>query len=185
MVSHTSFKTPTKAAQFFVEKVKTFVDTIDTLGKNIFLRSGELIKDRKRSLHQIGLTLGLVLPRYFRDHNEELLDKKYQILNRIKLYLTQQKQQNVRFSEKINSAISVFLKNTHHSIKNLENKLTLLDPRAVLRRGYSVTLKEGRPLKSIEAVDKGDQITTVLYQGRLKSQVQKKEPGYGQKDHQI
>jgi len=55
----------------------------------------------------------------------------------------------------------------------LESKVNMLDPQNILRRGYSITLHEGRIVKSSKAIKEGSEIETILSEGRVKSIVQK------------
>jgi len=55
----------------------------------------------------------------------------------------------------------------------LESKMNMLDPQTVLRRGYSITLQNGKVVKSIQNLKEGDSIETVMSDGRVKSIVQK------------
>ena len=54
-----------------------------------------------------------------------------------------------------------------------EKDLQLLDPRAILARGYSLTLKDGQALRSVAQAMPGDQLFTHLADGNLRSIVQK------------
>ena len=47
----------------------------------------------------------------------------------------------------------------------------MLDPINVLKRGFSITLYEGKALKSYTQVKPADKITTLLADGRLESEV--------------
>jgi len=67
---------------------------------------------------------------------------------------------------------------TQHAgrLDELSAYLTLMDPAATLKRGYSITLdKNGQALLSADTVSAGDPITTVLTEGRIFSLVQDKE----------
>ncbi|MBU1121497.1 MAG: hypothetical protein KKF54_02195, partial [Candidatus Omnitrophica bacterium] len=63
------------------------------------------------------------------------------------------------------------LKNSKDNLNHIEEKINLLNPKNVLRRGYSITLKKGKVLKRIGDIDVKEDIETVLYDGRLISQV--------------
>ncbi|MDX9932853.1 MAG: exodeoxyribonuclease VII large subunit, partial [Bacteroidales bacterium] len=55
----------------------------------------------------------------------------------------------------------------------LESKIKMLDPQNILRRGYSITLHQGKIVKSTKALKEGNEIETILSNGRVKSIVQK------------
>ena len=53
----------------------------------------------------------------------------------------------------------------------IEKNVRMLDPLNVLKRGFSITLYEGKALKSYTQVKPTDKITTLLADGRLESEV--------------
>ena len=53
----------------------------------------------------------------------------------------------------------------------MEKNVNMLDPINVLKRGFSITLYNGKALKSYTQVKPTDKITTVLADGRLESEV--------------
>jgi exodeoxyribonuclease VII large subunit len=66
-------------------------------------------------------------------------------------------------------------------MKNRESKVRLLDPKNVLKRGYSITFKDSKPIKSIDGINENDIIKTVLYDGDITSFVKDKQKENEQK----
>jgi exodeoxyribonuclease VII large subunit len=60
-------------------------------------------------------------------------------------------------------------------VKYTEEKIQLLNPKNILKRGYSITFKNGKAVKTTDEVEENDFIRTVLYKGNLFSQVKKRE----------
>lgn len=56
-------------------------------------------------------------------------------------------------------------------LENIETKLKLLNPENILKKGYSLTLVEGKIVKSINSVKKGSIIDTKFSDGIIKSEV--------------
>ena len=59
------------------------------------------------------------------------------------------------------------------SLDILESKVKMLDPQNILRRGYSITLHQGKIVKSYKTLKDGNEIETILSDGHVKSVVQK------------
>lgn len=55
------------------------------------------------------------------------------------------------------------------------NTLRLISPANVLKRGYTITLKEGKIIKSVENLNIGEQIETYFSDGKSESRIIKKE----------
>jgi len=55
----------------------------------------------------------------------------------------------------------------------IQEKLRLVDPQNILKRGYSMTTMNGKILKSVQMVKEGDQLETRLSDGKIESKVEK------------
>lgn len=56
-----------------------------------------------------------------------------------------------------------------HRLQLTEEKLKALDPSLLLKRGYSITLHNGRAVRDPLALKAGDEIETRLEKGTIKS----------------
>jgi exodeoxyribonuclease VII large subunit len=63
------------------------------------------------------------------------------------------------------------------NLAGLSGKMITLNPLGVLERGYSITFKEGKPLKGAGQAAPGEKITTKLANGVLESLIEKVFPG--------
>lgn len=59
------------------------------------------------------------------------------------------------------------------NLSSVQEKLRLVDPQNILKRGYSLTVMNGKIVKSVLQVKKGDQLETRLSDGKIKSFVEK------------
>lgn len=175
MVAHTFYKTPTKAAQTLVERVKLFLEKLEELGGRIREASIEFISEEKRKLVDITVKMGMVSSEYFRFHRDSLLERKYRIFNILDVFLAQEKEISKGNSAKLKNASCRIFKQQLERIKHFEGKVDILNPDNILKRGYSITLKDLKALKSADNLDEGDAIETILYNGKLLSQVTGKE----------
>ena len=57
----------------------------------------------------------------------------------------------------------------HHRLQLMEEKAKSLDPTLLLRRGYSITLKDGRTVRDPSTLHPGDQLETRLEKGTVRS----------------
>jgi len=175
MVSHTFCITPTKAAGFLVERIREAAENLDYLEEEIIRKSEELISSKKTQLQSLAAKTEALASRYFRVHQAELLDKKHNILSALKIALTQNKEFFKRSLDSLNSSLDKMFDNSRNRLKYLDGKIKILDPGNTLKRGYSITLKEGRAVKSINDLKESDLIKTIFYQGSIISEVKKKE----------
>ena len=63
------------------------------------------------------------------------------------------------------------LQTESHRLELLSEKLKVLDPALLLKRGYSIPLKDGVAIRDPKTLNPGDQIETRLDKGTIKSTV--------------
>lgn len=81
-------------------------------------------------------------------------------------YTLSQEQQQLSIHSKLQ------VKTKFLELGNIEKNVNNMDPVNVLRRGYSITLLNGKAVRSITEVKAGDRLTTTLYEGALISTVE-------------
>lgn len=59
-----------------------------------------------------------------------------------------------------------------HRLEMLEEKTRSLDPQVLLKRGYSITLHNGKAVRDPQQLQKGDEIETRIEKGTIKSIIQ-------------
>lgn len=63
-----------------------------------------------------------------------------------------------------------FIKEEKH-IEWLEKNCELVNPKSILKRGFSITSKNGKFIKSSSELKTGDEIETILYNGKIQSTI--------------
>lgn len=102
------------------------------------------------------------------------LEQSVQGLNytfRKKILKTENKLEQVQQLLKIRT-IGI-IRNERKNLDQIGEKLRLIDPQNILKRGYSLTLLNGKILKSVEQVKPGDRLETKLGEGTVESTVEK------------
>ena len=76
------------------------------------------------------------------------------------------------YSEELKEAIKDLAKYKIDEVENYSKQLEILNPKAVLSRGYSISLnEEGKPIKTTKDVNKNQKIVTMVEDGQFTSQV--------------
>ena len=145
MVSHMRVKTPTAAAALLIDHLKHVLDAINNC-QNSITRSVQ----QKLSTLQVQLsTVSEAIPRLF------------------SIVKTRQEARLDAIRQKIPMLIERRLISEHHRLEILEEKVKSLDPQLLLKRGYSITLHQGRVLRNAADVKPGTEIETRLEQGTI------------------
>jgi exodeoxyribonuclease VII large subunit len=174
LMAHTSCKTPTAAGQCLVEKVQVFLDGLTELERSVLEKSEEILEDKKQGLQNTALRFDSALTGYFQIQKELLLEKKHSIVNLSKMHLQDQKNKIINIGKDIGSFSKRLLEDSRNYLSHIDEKIKLLDPKNILKRGYSVTYLKNKAIKSIDDLEIGDKIKTVFYKGWVESNVKDK-----------
>ncbi len=104
---------------------------------------------------------------------ENLSEKKAIILNRMFSILKLLEDKTRENLESLRWQTERFFQNKKSNLKYLEDKITILDPKNILRRGYSITFKDSKVIKSANELKEEEEITTILFEGKVSSIVKK------------
>ena len=149
MISHTRVKTPTAAAAFLIEHLKEVLDVING--------SQELItRYAQQKLSTLNSQLTIV---------SEAIPRLFSIVK------TRQEAKIDTLNQRIPMLLERRLLAENHRLQLMEEKLKALDPQLLLKRGYSITLHNGRAVKDATALKAGDEIETRLANGAIHSVV--------------
>ena len=169
MVSHTRVKTPTAAAAFLIAHLKKVLDAINDAQERIAGYTNQKLSVLKAQLSALAETL----PRIFttvKTRQEARLDAlSSRLVAAIKQgVITHQSKVNA-FEERIPILLDRRLMTEKHRLQLIEEKAKSLDPILLLRRGYSMTMKDGRIVRDAATLRAGDEIETRLEKGTIKS----------------
>lgn len=84
------------------------------------------------------------------------------------LLLTSQSELEGHTQRLVSAAMNRFLAEKKE-LMHLETNVRLTDPIHILKRGYSITTKNGKPVTRADELKRGEEITTRLYEGNVQS----------------
>lgn len=199
-VSNMMTKTPTAAADLIITRVRDFEDAVKNLANRLVRGTARLTFDLRERLSFLAKT--------FQSAAGDDLQMKLQKLNSLirgLAYSSKLTEINMRYLAESSSKIKALISKDIIGQKNIIDALLLrlitgsrgrilketvrlesrdsnlyhLDPRNVLKRGYSITMKDGKSLKSVSGLKSDDKISTLLYDGKVKSRVEEVHPDAG------
>lgn len=148
-VAHTRVKTPTAAAQFLITHMHDAAESLEELAQTL-ISSVSVRMDKEHSrLSELTNRLPLVIK------NRTIREG----------YLLEQ------LIQKINVGIVRSLTNKQHRLMLLEQRVNDASPERLLKRGFSITLKDGKAVTDSAQLKAGDVITTRLAKGEVTSEV--------------
>lgn len=148
-VAHTKVKTPTAAAAFIIEHQAEEAALLDDLYQRITHSAKEQIQREKQRLEHQRAVLPLLFANLIQNRQNKL-----QLLR-----------------QRLMTAIPQQIEREHHRQQLLEKRLEMLDPRLLLKRGYTITTCGGKLVRSIEGLAEGEVLTTQTEKGEIYSKV--------------
>lgn len=149
VVAHTRAKTPTAVAEFFISHTVETYNRLLILQEDLVEKSNYILEMQQIKLKE--LMQQMTHNSAFYIHNE------LSILQHIQILLQH------------NSA--KFLQNETHFLDKKEQFIQIISPQNILSRGYTLTLKNGKAVKSIDELSENDVIETIFTDGTIKSTV--------------
>jgi exodeoxyribonuclease VII large subunit len=194
LTAHTAFKTPTKVAEFLIERVARADQEIEELRRRLLREAQEPLRagrealgraERGVSLARMRLTAaGARIEEHARtlarlgrsalraaDRRRELLSGR--LAEVAPRRLTGVERARVYLGERIAGAGRGRLREAAATLQGIERLCQQLDPQRTLERGFSLTRDAaGRLVRQAEQVQPGDLVTTRVAGGDFKSRVE-------------
>lgn len=190
-IAHTRVKTPTAAAEFLIgkmdeayERVLLFQDAIDRSVR-------ELVENEKQRLNTLTDAIPYLVRERMVEENARTAMVQSRIVSLINLRLSEERNALQRLSariphlarnmvhaeetrleilkERILTAVPVRIAQAKQKLENLEQVVELVSPDNILRKGYSLTLVNGKVIRSSRELKRGDRMTTLLQDGNAES----------------
>lgn len=190
-IAHTSLKTPTAVANFFIDELRNAYEKVLGLADTLRLYATELMRGEDRRLSTVqGLIPQLALRRLEEAKSKlHLLSGKLPILTQGKVssenikieglknvlsgsIASRLSKENIKIENMIHMLANVTDKQielSKNKISNLESLCKVLDPLNTMKRGYSITRLNGKAVNSVKNLNKGDKLTTTLPDGEIHS----------------
>ncbi len=191
MVAHTRVKTPTAAAEFLIDCFDARADYHNDLQTTFLNGVNDILQDARENLQYQTKRFSPLVKQIISNKKERLLlaneqlifatrklarAKRYELKhqqNRLK-YLTEtkltwqtKKIQNIE--KKIGIRVQHLLDNQKHKLSLFEQSAKYLNPENILKKGYTLTLKDGIIIKDKNQLKANDTIITKFKDGEVKS----------------
>ncbi len=179
MIAFKNAITPTELADFLIQHFHNFSVPVQNARQTLIEKSVRIISD-----HRSGL---LQTVKYFKSATGLMLQSnRHQVGNSLLALVSETRDFLKQGKEKCKERISILKKNIPlilslqtGKLDHSQQKVGLLDPVNVLRRGYSITRLNGKSIRSTGIVQPDQEIETQVADGVFYSKVTKKE-----KDHE-
>ena len=150
IVAHTRAKTPTAVAEFLIKRIQYTATDLLGIQDAIVNTIGSILSEESVLLSRLVTHFSYIT----KDRTKDQLN----ILKSI--------------TERIRSATNGLIQSEKHSIASKEQYINLISPENILKKGYTLTLKGNKIVKSSNQLKKGDKITNRFHDGEIKAEVE-------------
>ncbi len=172
MISFQRVKTPTAAAAFLVQHLTEVYARVMDAQETIINNVKHRLQVERLRLDKLSNTIPVQFS-LVKTRQGAYLDR---LMNR----LTNQVQQKVStaqrkmeiLSQNVQPILERKMLTEHHRLQMLEQRIKSQDPELLLRRGYSITIKDGKSVRDATSLKPGDILETRFAKGIAHSKVQ-------------
>ena len=171
MVAHTRVKTPTAAAEFLVNHLRRTAERLETFAQCVY-QEVPLMLSRERErldswMARIPARVQMCLQR--EGFAQERLVKRLEMS--VQACFQSERHRQELCLQRVENALSVRMQVERHRLELFSQRVKAASPDLLLKRGYSMTLKDGKAVTDASLLQPGDVVETRLAKGRFKSKV--------------
>jgi exodeoxyribonuclease VII large subunit len=170
-VANTSLKTPTAVAEFLISGCRDFEERIDNLYLQIIDHVLDTFKERKNHLTYLSKHLRYITENTLKEQALRLniLGKNINNAANVRKRVMETALSGYIRAIKLNTERYLALRKK--DLMNLAKSVELIDPKKILKRGYSITRSKGKIIKSADDLRQGDIIESAFYDGKKESKI--------------
>ncbi|MBN1952139.1 MAG: exodeoxyribonuclease VII large subunit [Bacteroidales bacterium] len=196
-VAHTRLKTPTAVAAYLIDMMAVLENRLDEWTEQLGEMIRDMVVEESLKLNRLSHKLQQVLQDRISRHRNRLNNASFQLhkgsMDRISLSLRsldrigskvltrssalpRDRMQDLKWIQnRMKQTVSLRKDGLKQKLQFIEEKLDAYDPARVLERGYSITLKDGMPVKDANVLKPNDIITTLFRKGKAESIIKKED----------
>lgn len=170
MVSHTRVKTPTAAAEFLINRMRETASDLERYITYFHQTIPERIAHSKERLEQ---WVARIPSRVQMRLQHERFRQERMVVRMNTAWQTRllREEYRLRLEQRLATAIDARLQRERHRLQLAQSQVEAASPELLLKRGYSLTLKDGKVVTDASALHPGDVLTTRVAKGEFKSEV--------------
>lgn len=150
LVSYKSFITPTKIAEFLLQEFHNFSMPLKENLEKIKAGTNLLIERQEKAISEASRSFGFL--------SNRIIDRSTNRLEHLENSLVIESR--------------AILRDEENNLKNLSKNIELLSPKNILKRGYSITRKDGRIIKDSSELELGELVETEFFKGKATSRIE-------------
>ena len=172
LASDKMVSTPTAVAELLNKSWQHALSKVDIAERDIFGRYSDLLSEIKFKLVQSSATFKEKFDQIF-ENFRGMRDAIKQNLYRLEETIRNSKNNLAVQMKNIFQSFNSVLSGVKNSLANMERELVFKNPERQLKLGYSIAMKNGKIVKSVVDLDKGDLIGVKMSDGEVGAEIKR------------
>ncbi len=164
-------KTPTAAAEFLIGRGVDALARLDETRNLVVNTAREIVSREREHMSYFGSIIPATAQRIVSTAGTRLDNYLSAIPQAVTTIINSNTTALDHTTEVMKTAVNQALLTAQMQLQSLDDKLTLLSPRNILNRGYSLTMCNGRYITASTQLHEGDVVTTHFKSGLVKAEV--------------
>ncbi|MDO4525007.1 MAG: exodeoxyribonuclease VII large subunit [Bacteroidales bacterium] len=170
IVANMELKTPTAVADYLIHAIDSAWKNVEDCSQRLFAYAATTLNNEKQSLTQITEFLSAKAKTATDIEKQKIDSSAYRLQISAKRLANDTLRTITSKQDSISKAVRFSISKKLSIFDLLEQKIKSISPEEAFKRGYSLTLKDGKPI-SISTLKNGDKIETICSDGRITSTV--------------
>lgn len=169
-VAHTRMKTPTAVAAFLINRMAEQLALLDELRRTVCEATRNQLTVKKTTWQILATRFPVFVTGHLERHRTSLHTLAAR-LSSVPQFLEKHTEQLEHAPMHIQKAVSAMLTRHTHELALSEQHIKLASPDHILKRGYTLTLKDGKIVKHAADLSAGDEISVRFTDGERKGKI--------------
>ncbi len=170
-VAHHSLKTPTAVAAFLLDLAEAQISHLTDLQQRIAMAAQRNLLAQQRNLAEVKQRFAVAAQRHLASQQRILTAFLTRLPLACHTITDHHRNALTNYMTRLTTALRLRLQGQAHRIELSATRLKALDPKLTIARGYSITLCDGKLVRSPQHIRPGQQIRTILQNGEITSQI--------------
>jgi len=172
MVAHTRMKTPTAVAEFLIGQMDVAAGQVDELQHHICLLATNRITEQKNFLQLTGTRLPAIISNQLEKHRSGLQGLTGRLPATASTLLSSYSASLDGIRLRLKNGVSLLVSEKKKQLELSEQFIKMTSPEYILKRGYSLAVKNGKIIKNASDLQTGDRLINRFSDGEVHSIVE-------------
>lgn len=172
LVAHTRVKTPTAAAAFLIHHQLEAASRLEAVAREIQQQAKGRMEGERLRVERLSARLSAAALQVRTRGERRLEQMAARLFHAGRQRLSDERHRLDLYAGRIGRGIPVRMERERFRLQLLQQKCEAADPVLLLKRGYSMTFCGGKLVRKASELKGGEEITTCLAEGEIRSVVQ-------------